>query len=64
MENHLVANEETIKILAEIDGCVNIFGRDEKYPKWERRLLEEWWKNYILPQHGKNGPIGLYLMII
>ena len=51
--NDLVANENWIEILVENDGHVEIFDKDEKYPKRERRLLGKWWKNRILPQYGE-----------
>ena len=53
MGDQLVANEEAIKIPAENDGRVDKFGKDGRFSKRERRLSKEWWKNYILPQHGK-----------
>ena len=35
VEDHLVANEEAIKIFMENDGHVERFGKDERYPKRE-----------------------------
>ena len=53
MGDHLVANEESIKLPAENDGRIERFGKDERYPKRERHPPREWWKNHILPQYGE-----------
>ena len=51
--DHLITHEEAIKIPAENDGRVDKFDKDGRYPKRERRLPGEWWKNHSLPQHGE-----------
>ena len=33
------------------------FGNNGKYPNREQHLTREWWKNHILPQHGKEHAI-------
>jgi hypothetical protein len=53
VRDHLVANEEAIRIPAVIDGHVEIFGKDEKCPKRERHMPREWWKNHTLSQHNE-----------
>ena len=52
VEDHLIANEDTIKILAKNDNHVEKFGKDGRYPKKKWRPPGEWWKKHILPQHG------------
>ena len=48
--DHLVANEEPIKISVENDGRDERFGKVGRYPKREHRPPGKWWKNHILPQ--------------
>ena len=62
--NHLVANEEAIKIPAKNDGHVEKFGKDRRYPKRERHPPGKWWKNHILPQHGEKRPMWHCWMIL
>ena len=42
MGDHLVANEEAIKILAMNDDHVEKIGEDGRFPKRERRPSREW----------------------
>ena len=51
VRNHLVINEEAIKIFTESDGRIERFNKDERYTKREQRPPREWWKNHILPKH-------------
>ena len=53
VRDHLVANEEAIKIPAENGGPVERFSKNGRYPKKERCRPGEWWKNHILPQHSE-----------
>ena len=50
MGDHLIANDEAIKIPTENDARVEKFGKDKRYSTRERPPLGEWWKYYILPQ--------------
>lgn len=55
--DHVVANEEAIKISTWNDGRNERFGETRRYFKREQGPFRKWWNNHILSNTAKNEPM-------